>query len=255
MKKSSFFYLLLTLLCVFFPAGLGYALPMQMHLDAPYTVNPIGEDSVSAFQTLNPKAGFDCTTYVETVLAQHKEQNSASTFQENIIRLRYVSPHVDFFTRAHFMEYHWIPNAITKQFIAVYPIKNTVNSNFKIHLHEWFLKNPFVQHKSERYEQKVYEQPSLVQASIAYVPVQRITNAFVQNLPEFMVVFFLKNIPKNTWAGQREKQNLVTHMGVLINKKLYHASLKTKKITEVDFVSYVNSVPSYVGVSFYSVFP
>ncbi len=252
-KKTYFFYLLIMLFSAFFSVHVSCATPVQLYLNFPYTVNPIGEDSESAYGPLNPEAGFDCTTYVETILAQYKQKKSILTFQEHLRQLRYVTSDVDFFTRAHFMEYHWIPNAIKKQFIAAYPAKDIVNSQIKIYLQEWFLDNPFVQYKGVQYKEKVYKQEPLIQASIAYVPVKYITPEFVQSLPDFMVVFFLKNIPRNTWVGQKDEQILVTHMGILMEGQLYHASVQTKKVSEEDFMLYVHSTPAHVGVSFYTI--
>jgi hypothetical protein len=52
---------------------------------------------------------FDCTTYVETVLAGVMSE-STSVFMSNLMALRYKGGQVSFVTRNHFPSVDWIPN-------------------------------------------------------------------------------------------------------------------------------------------------
>ncbi len=134
-----------------------------------------------------------------------------------------------------------------------YPLPQTLQSNFALHKREWFLGNAFVPYKDNAYERKVLQKPPFAQASIAYVPVKHLNAQFMHSLPDFMVVFFMKELSENTWSGQKEKQTLVTHMGILWQGQLYHASRRREKVSREDFLLYVQENSSYLGVSFYAV--
>ncbi len=228
---------------------------LELYIDAPYIKNPLGDGSTSPY-TPGPLwrlDGFDCTTYVETVLSQRRQRAQQTDFQEAMLGLRYVDGEVGFFSRAHFMEYHWIPNAVRQHFISPYPLEGTTPSGFRLNLQEWFLKNPHVINKDMGYRQRAEAQPPLAAASIPYVPAKHITDELLTALPDFMVVFFLKEIPEGSWNGQEGRQRLVTHMGLLVDKQLYHASSREKKVSKVDLIKYVQDSQSIVGVSFYRV--
>ncbi len=210
--------------------------------NSPYAKGPLFRDD-----------GFDCTTYVEAILAQHIQNTSGSNFQKTMNLLRYADGNVDFFSRTHFMEYHWIPNAIKHKFISEYTLQNTKNTQVKVNLQKWFLNNKFVDNKDKEYIEKANKQPQNMQAFIPYVPIKFINADFVKDLAEFMVVFFIKDIPPNTWPGQERRQELVVHMGILKNGQLYHASVKHKKVVKIKLLDYLENMPIFMGVSFYKV--
>ncbi|MBL7717080.1 MAG: DUF1460 domain-containing protein [Bdellovibrionales bacterium] len=54
-------------------------------------------------------AKFNCTTYVETVVALAKSKTPAD-FYPNLVKIRYNGGKTDFFGRNHFPEADWIPN-------------------------------------------------------------------------------------------------------------------------------------------------
>ncbi len=228
---------------------------MQFYLDAPYIIAPLGEGKESTYapEPIFREDGFDCTTYVETILAQYKQKKNSTDFIENILKIRYVDGEVDYFTRAHLVEYQWIPNALHAGFIAEYSLKNTLKTQFSFDLQQWFLQNSFVQNKDKEYINKALQQPKKATASIAYVPKEYINAKFIATLPNFMVVFFLREISDNLWPGQKGAQRLVTHMGLLKEGKLYHASREYKKVVHVDFLKYLRERPNFVGVSFYTI--
>ncbi len=254
-----FFWHGLCLFLLFSPLllSLPKAWALQWYLEAPYKVNPIGKDAVTAFYVPSVAYGFDCTTYVETVLAQYKQRQNGLSFQENLHKIRYIDAKVGFFSRAHFMEAHWIPNALQQNFIAEYPLQNSQKIHFHIPLRQWFLDNAFVEVKDDSYILQAQKQPHMVTAVLDYVPVQYINTQVLKSLPDFMVVFFLKKMSKKNLKKygleQSDTQIFITHMGILRHKKLYHASLRHKKVVMEDLLSYIRSIPEYVGVSLYAV--
>ncbi len=247
MKIVFFSIISLYMLCTYAQAT------QSFYVQSPYMENPLGEGEQAPYtpQPLWRTDGFDCTTYVETILAEHAQNRHSHTFQQNILQLRYATKNIDFFNRTHLMEYHWIPNAIKKGFILPYELSNTKDSRFTLNLQEWFAKNPTVKNKDAAYFTKVQQQPSIVQASVPYLLRKDITQKLVTNLPDFMVVFFLKEIKEHSWPGQDEKEIFITHMGILNKHILYHASSTRKKVQKIDLMEYMRSHPKIVGVSFY----
>ncbi len=257
MKNILLYPLFIFILC----ASTSYAdSEINFYLGSAYIVNPLGEGEESKYAK-NPlfrEDGFDCTTYVETILAQHKTYNSSSNqsdeiFFRNLMSIRYVDGKIDFFSRAHFMEYHWIPNALKYNYISAYPIENSKQSKLKINLQKWFLDNQFIENKDKNYQIESKKQPAKINVSIPYIPCDSITKEFIESLPDFMLVFFLRKLPSHSLPGQSEEISLVTHMGILQNSDLYHASILTKKVTKQNFLEYLKKNSSLLGVSFYNI--
>ncbi len=247
----SIFFMLITLL-----AYKCYALPsLNFYLGKPYLANPLGEGEKSPYapMPLYRDDGFDCTTYVETVLANTGTNSESNNLHERMALLRYVDGKIDFFSRAHLMEYHWIPNAIKYKFIVPYELEQTIKTDFNLNLRQWYLNNKSVKNKDELYLRRAKLQTTNARAHIAYIPTKHINKAFIKKLPDFMVVFFIKRLPAKSWEGQNEEQSLITHMGLLKNEKLYHASKSNKNVVKVDLLDYLNSNQSFIGVSFYKV--
>ncbi len=230
---------------------------LNFYLGVPYVVNPLGEGASSPYAKgpLFRDDGFDCTTYVEAILTQYKQNVSENDFQKKLMLLRYIDGKVGYFSRAHLMELHWIPNALKYKFISEYSNAHAMHSKVRLNLQNWFLKNEFVVHKDEAYLTNARKQPVVSEASIPYIPTKYIDENFIKSLPSFMVVFFLKDIPANTWAGQDTRQSLITHMGMLKDGQLYHASLKHKKVIKIHLLDYLERGPKYIGVSFYEAVP
>ena len=77
-------------------------------LGVPYVLGALGEGPEGRFDRspLYRTDGFDCETFVDTVLALAFGQNRAS-FQQCIKNIRYHQGKVDFLTRNHFMSLDW----------------------------------------------------------------------------------------------------------------------------------------------------
>jgi hypothetical protein len=82
-----------------------------LFLGMPYILGALGEGPGADFDKspLYRTDGFDCTTYVATVLALAFSKN-LSKFQENIIKINYRDNHVAYVQRNHFMEVDWNSN-------------------------------------------------------------------------------------------------------------------------------------------------
>ncbi len=251
MKKKVLLYVLI-MLCLMAPYARA---ELNFYIDAPYIIAPLGEGKENNYapKPLFREDGFDCTTYVETILAQYRQKKDNTDFIKNLLRIRYVDGNVDYFTRAHLVEYQWIPNALRAGFILEYPLEKSVTTQFSFDLQQWFLQNSFIENKDELYVHKALQQPKNATTFLQYVPRKYIHKELISTLPDFMVVFFLREISNNLWPGQKGSQRLVTHMGLLKDGKLYHASRQYAKVVHVDFLDYLDERPNFVGVSFFAI--
>lgn len=78
---------------------------------SPYIVAPLGEGPTGEFEKgpLYRFDGFDCTTFVETVLALARAESS-SEFLSTLNQIRYREGRVAYENRNHFPSIDWIPN-------------------------------------------------------------------------------------------------------------------------------------------------
>ncbi len=250
-KMKKMLYVLLATLLILQMSTEAFA-QVNYYLDKAYVINPLGEgeDAPYAKGPLFRDDAFDCTTYVEALLAQHKSQENTDDFLENLLLLRYSDGELDFFKRAHFMEFQWIPNALKQGFIEEYPLELAEEYLMEIDMETWFLQNNSVKNKDDAYKNKAKEQKN-IQFSFSFIPKNKIDNFFVEELSNEMVVFFLRELPANTIAGQKNKQKHITHMGIINNGVLYHASSTKKKVVRVNFIDYLNANKGIVGIALY----
>ncbi|GAB3481243.1 DUF1460 domain-containing protein [Marinomonas epiphytica] len=83
----------------------------EVFLGAPYLANPLGEGVSGRFDSdpLYRFDAFDCTTFVETVLAKAMSHDDDS-FVATLTQIRYKNGQVSFENRNHFPSLDWIPN-------------------------------------------------------------------------------------------------------------------------------------------------
>jgi Protein of unknown function (DUF1460) len=79
------------------------------------TLGPLGEGDLDIFDRdpLYSFSDFDCTTFVETVMALSLSKDFEDFFS-NILNIRYENGIVDFKHRNHFISLDWIPNNTAK---------------------------------------------------------------------------------------------------------------------------------------------
>ncbi|GHV45579.1 hypothetical protein FACS1894204_05080 [Synergistales bacterium] len=212
----------------------------KAYIGKPYAARPLAKTAPS---------GFDCTTYVETVLTEGRTDPGAAL---NLIR--YSGGEAGFFTRNHFMENMWIPNAVRHGFISPITLPGADKSSIDVDLAEWYLTNPEVADKDAAYIAQALERERFT-ASIAYVPVSRLTDALLTELPGETVVFFLRRFsaPPYPWLRNSDAV-MVTHMGLLFGaRRLYHASSARRRVVAEDFLEYLKANRGVYGVALYGV--
>jgi len=212
----------------------------KAYLGVPWAANPLAENS---------SPGFDCTTYVEEVLAERYENPEMA-----LNRIRYRDGRTGFFNRNHFMEEMWIPNALKHMIIATIILPDESESLMEVDLAEWFKDNPEIAVKDEAYLHEASAQRRFT-ASIPYIQVDRINEQSLSMLPEETVVFFLRQYSKTPYKWLLNNNAImVTHMGFLFDgHRLYHASSKQKQIISEDFSGYLRENPGVYGVAFYKI--
>lgn len=83
------------------------------------TLGPLGEGDFDIFDKdpLYSFSDFDCTTYVETIMALSLSKDFED-FYSNLINIRYENGIVDFKHRNHFISLDWIPNNTAEGFLT-----------------------------------------------------------------------------------------------------------------------------------------
>ena len=200
-------------------AGCGGNVPSYIghsYLGAEYMNSPLGECALPDDDPLIRFDAFDCTTFVETVLADGDETE--------LNQIRYADGCVGFLTRNHFVESDWLVNNaklvenVSSEYAAT-KIRSVV-----IDKQSWFR----VVHGID------VDVPS-VHVQLEYIPYENLGNLTVS---QPMIVLFVTDNPKI-----RDKIGTdlaVVHMGfVLPNGMLRHASSQYGRVLDVDFNKYV----------------
>lgn len=93
------------------PQRVAWFSSLFLNPDHPYLIDPLGEGAHGEFDQdpLYRFDGFDCTTFVETMLAL-SVSDSPGEFERHINQIRYHDGVVAFENRNHFTSLDWIPN-------------------------------------------------------------------------------------------------------------------------------------------------
>ncbi|MBO4700805.1 MAG: DUF1460 domain-containing protein [Alphaproteobacteria bacterium] len=189
------------------------------YLGVKYVRDPLGEGVAPDADPLIGFDAFDCTTFVETVLAGGDEQK--------LNQIRYKNGQIEFTNRNHFIETDWIKNnsKLVKNVSAQYA--PTAVRTVTIDKKNWFKINHNIDTKFEKQT-----------VNLEYIPYKYARNITVT---EPKIVLFV-NAPGR--APERIGTDLaVRHMGFLLpDGRLRHASWHKKSVVDVDFHKYVNQM-------------
>lgn len=221
-------------------------------LNRSYAGGPLGEGKEGKVDSgmLYRMDQFDCTTYVETVIALAESRN-LSQFQQTMNRIRYEDAEVSFFKRNHFTSADWIPNNVKAGFFSdiTFSILSQLGkkeemkwAQTKIDKKAWIQKLFADQIDSSKVSFQGF--PRIV--DLPYIPLSfmfqdsETLEQLLSTIPSGVVV----NVAAPNWPlADKIGTNLnISHQGLAIWKqgKLYfrHASSKEKKITDVPFDLY-----------------
>ena len=205
------------LFVVFILAGCGNAPQIgDEYMGAKYVNDPLGEGRAPDSDPLIRDDAFDCTTFVETVLA-HGDVDTLN-------KIRYKNGEIDFINRNHFIETDWLPNNsnIVKNVSAQYG--QTALRHVVINRAAWL-----------RRMHNIDSDTAVVATDIEYIPYDNITTLKTDR--PMIVLFIVGNTGKSDIIGT---DLAVVHMGFLMpNGMLRHASSTAGRVVDVPVSEYI----------------
>ena len=190
--------------------------PGQSFLGMPYMVSPLGEGALPDDGPLIRYDAFDCTTFVETVLA------NGDTDCMN--QIRYRDGEIGFLTRNHFIECDWLPNNVdfVRNVSAMYAPTDV--RHVVIDKAEWF-------HVVHGIDVDI----ASVSVDLEYIPYEYV---HLINIDKPMIVLFVTDKPD--FRDKIGTDLAVVHMGFwLPNGMLRHASSNHGAVVDVDMAEYI----------------
>lgn len=238
----------------------------RMFLGLPYGKNgPLGEgpegkydqDPLYRFDT------FDCTTYVETMMALAQAKD-VDEFEYLLNNIRYEDGVIDYLKRNHFTDLQWIPNNIrigqlTEITAQTFGPKNTLLAEADINFPAWLKSHKVDQiiligatlnERRERLSELHAEASNYViqKATVPYVSIKKLLEQpqLLKKVPQASLVNFVRpNWDLTEAAGTHQN---ISHQGFLFwkNSKLYlrHAST-TGKVEDVLFLDYLKKFQNH----------
>ena len=189
------------------------------YIGARYENDPLGEEIPPDNDPLIRFDAFDCTTFVETVLADGDV--------EKLNQIRYRDGKPNFINRNHFIETDWLENNhkivanVSNQYAA------TTIRNITIDKKSWL-----------KTVHNIDAEFAPQNTNLEYIPYQNIRDI---KISKPVIVLFISDTGKI-----RDKIGTdlaVRHMGFLLsNGILRHASRKEKRVIDVDFQEYVSKI-------------
>lgn len=191
----------------------------KVYVGKPYQNNPLGEDIAPDADPIIRFDAFDCTTFVETALADGDVNR--------LNKIRYKNGVINFMNRNHFIETDWLENnsELVENVSAKYALTNT--RHVVIDKKKWF---KTVYNINTNFSRRSVD--------LEYIPYTGVQNICVS---EPMIVLFIIN---DTKIRNKIGTDLaVRHMGFLLpNGRLRHASQTTNSVVDVDFDEYVSTM-------------
>jgi len=186
------------------------------YMGAKYMRDPLGEEKSPDTDPLIRTDAFDCTTFVETVMAGGDVNN--------LNQIRYKNGEIDFLKRNHFIETDWLKNNSDRVENVSAEYGTTRKRNLTIDKSGWLKK-----------VHKMSADFAPENASIEYIPYRNL--GAVENNKTLIVLFISANSKSHETIGT---DLAVTHMGLLLpgGTTLRHASSAAGHVVDADFVKY-----------------
>ena len=188
----------------------------ENYLGAKYIRDPLGEERAPDTDPLIRTDAFDCTTFVETVMAGGDVSN--------LNQIRYKDGEIDFMNRNHFIETDWLTNNASRVENVSAQYGKTKTRRLTIDKAKWLKKV----HKID-----AEIAPEFV--TLEYVPYTNLTQP--NNIETMIVLFISANSNSVETIGT---ELAVTHMGLLLpgGATLRHASSAAGHVVDADFMKY-----------------
>lgn len=201
----------------------------EQYLGKPYSFDPLGEATAPDKDPLIRSDAFDCTTFVETALADGDI--------EKLTKIRYKNGRVGFKNRNHFIETDWLPNNsdLVENVSAKYG--KTAIRTVTINRAAWMKR-----------VHNVSDSTPVKTVKLEYIPYNNLGN--IKNDRPLVVLFVLAGNSK--FIKKTGTELAVHHMGFLLpNGMLRHASSSGGGVIDVNFNEYVakrKKMPDNLGV-------
>lgn len=186
------------------------------YMGAKYMRDPLGEEKAPDNDPLIRADAFDCTTFVETVMAGGDVSN--------LNQIRYKDGKIDFMNRNHFIESDWLANNKNRVENVSSQFGKTVTRHLTIDKAAWMKK-----------VHGIDADIAPVKTSIEYVPYKNLGD--IDNERVMIVLFISANSKSLDTIGT---ELAVTHMGLLLpgGIVLRHASSAAGHVVDADFKKY-----------------
>lgn len=238
----------------------------RMFVGLPYGKNgPLGEGPLGKYDQdpLYRFDTFDCTTYVETIMALAQAKD-VDEFEYLLNNIRYEGGIIDYLKRNHFTDLQWIPNNIhTGQLVEktaeTFGEENIQLAQADINFPGWLkshkveqiiLINGSMNERKERLSELHGEAVNYViqKATVPYVSIKTLLARpeLLNKVPQASLVNFVRpNWDLTEAAGTHQN---ISHQGLLFwkNKKLYlrHAST-SGKVEDILFLDYLKKFQNH----------
>ena len=196
-----------------------------LFLGVPYRLGPLGEGPDGEFDRdpLIRFDAFDCTTFVETVMALALNSDLEAATR-TLQKIRYKDGQVGYATRNHFIELDWVPNNVRAGYLR--DITSDVAGRSAVKVHKTISKRRWYSRKSLASLEGAFTQDEKKKQVLKLrrlgkgLPDQRST---LTVLPLKALPLALANIPSGTIASlvhadRRYKDTVVSHQVLLIKK-------------------------------------
>lgn len=188
----------------------------ENYLGAKYIRDPLGEERAPDTDPLIRTDAFDCTTFVETVMAGGDVNN--------LNRIRYKDGEIDFLNRNHFIETDWLKNNANRVENVSAQYGKTTTRRLTIDKANWLKK-----------VHKIDTDIAPEFTSLEYVPYKNLSQP--DNSEMLIVLFISANSNSIDTIGT---ELAVTHMGLLLpgGQTLRHASSAAGHVVDAEFMNY-----------------
>ncbi len=188
----------------------------DIYMGARYIRDPLGEGKAPDTDPLIRTDAFDCTTFVETVMAGGDVSN--------LNQIRYKDGNIDFLSRNHFIETDWLTNNADRVENVSTQFGKTKTRKLTIDKAAWLKKI-----------HKIDTDILPVTTSLEYIPYK---NLVKPNNTETMIVLFISANANSVDTIGTELA--VTHMGLLLpgGETLRHASSAAGHVVDAEFMKY-----------------
>ena len=186
------------------------------YMGAKYIRDPLGEAKAPDTDPLIRNDAFDCTTFVETVMAGGDVNN--------LNQIRYKDGDIDFLNRNHFIETDWLTNNSNRVENVSALYGKTKTRRLTIDKAAWFKK-----------VHKISTDFAPQATTLEYIPYNNLKQP---NNSETMIVLFISANSNSLKTIGTELA--VVHMGLLLpgGATLRHASSAAGHVVDADFMKY-----------------